>query len=266
MGKWELPKITLEMVSGVDNELKEDTQMESLKEELSKDNGLRKKTLADYLDVNIDKIKEHANNEGINAFDVDEDIWLVLTMEEAENLARRNILDTYNDMGLEAFSPDFQEIILHNYLNGDILRNFMSDYYYLEADNMEDEPDSTFGDELTKEMYAHGLLKDGDFMANEDGSIDFIHLNQGVDFGELLDKFIKELVDENESMEWLTDNFRYNDIANLINEYEGLLDIDKVVEVSLETDGVWPFITFEGEYLDADGIDIGNGLYGFKAN
>lgn len=257
----ESPKYNLD-----DKVLQEDAQMESLKEELNKDDGLRKKTLADYLNVSIDKIKEHANNEGINAFDVGDGIWLVLTKDEAEDIARKNIMDTYDDMGLEAFSPDFQELIMHNFLDDDILRNIMSDYYYLEADNMEDEPDSTFGDELTREMYDHDLLKDGDFRANDDGSIDFTHLKQGVDFGELLDKFIKELVDENEPVEWLEDNFKDGDIADLINQYEGLLDIDKVVEECLRADGVSPFITFEDEYLDSDEVDFGNGLYGFKVN
>lgn len=75
--------------------------------------------LANYLGVEPDYFEEKSYDD--NAFESKEynEGYLVLTEEEARDYAEQDIREIYDDLGLESFTPEFQEWIMINALDSE---------------------------------------------------------------------------------------------------------------------------------------------------
>ena len=75
--------------------------------------------LANYLGVEPDYFEEESYDD--NAFESKEynEEYLVLTEDEARDYAEQDIREIYDDLGLESFTPEFQEWIMINALDSE---------------------------------------------------------------------------------------------------------------------------------------------------
>lgn len=75
--------------------------------------------IANYLEVDPSYFEEEGYDP--NEFESKEynESYVVLTEEEAREYAERDIESVFDDLGMEAFTPDFQEWILNNAVEGD---------------------------------------------------------------------------------------------------------------------------------------------------
>ena len=108
-------------------------QLENLNEDFDKD---RVSALAEFLDINPDDISEVSEND----FDTPDGEYLVLTEEEAWDRAVDEVKMLFDDMGLNAFTPEFQKRITSEFLSEDEIDNFIEgeiEYYSTEEDDQE---------------------------------------------------------------------------------------------------------------------------------
>jgi len=118
--------------------------------------------LAQYLGIDVDEIEESGNNE----FETPEGDYTVLTADEADEWSRDEEEMLFYDMGLDAFSPNFQDWILSNAIDEDSVNDIVdSDLAYF-RDQEEDEDMvsyleslDTFDDKLNyiKDLYGDGF-------------------------------------------------------------------------------------------------------------
>ena len=97
------------------------SQNEDLTEDFTDDE--RKFALAEYLNIDPEEVDE------LDRFDFDtpEGEYLVLTEEEGYDRAMDEVKMTLDDLGLEAFTPNFQREILDNYIKDDVIDSFIDD-------------------------------------------------------------------------------------------------------------------------------------------
>ena len=79
----------------------------------------RLQALANYLGVEPDYFEEESYDD--KAFESKEynEEYLVLTEDEARDYAEQDIREVYDDLGLESFTPEFQEWIMINALDSE---------------------------------------------------------------------------------------------------------------------------------------------------
>ena len=114
--------------------------------------------LANYLDVDPSYFEEEGYDP--NEFESKEynESYLVLTEEEAREYAKRDIESVFDDLGLDAFTPSFQEWILNNAVEGDFFEDAIreSNQFYIE--DIENEYDEVFENRLISELVDNGIL------------------------------------------------------------------------------------------------------------
>ena len=107
---------------------------ESLNEAVN-ENDPKAQALALYLDITTDGIDSNYDD---GVYDVGNEEYFVGTEDEAYERAKDEVKMSFDDMGLDAFTPDFQEFILDNCIDQDEVDNFVEEEirYFTE-----DEPD-----------------------------------------------------------------------------------------------------------------------------
>lgn len=89
----------------------------------------RAQELANYLGIDASEVEEGNYD---NSYIVGDGEYYVLTYDEAEALAKEQVLEMADEMGLEGFSKDFQEDILYNYIDDSAIDEFIdeeADYF-----------------------------------------------------------------------------------------------------------------------------------------
>lgn len=189
----------LKKIYNMDEE-KRGTYMKKINENISID--LKKSKLADYLNVDEEEIRELDDDR----FEVNDSEYLVCDEDEAYELASKDIQNTFDDLGLDAFTKDFKDYILRNYLNIDWIEDVIKDDLYAVLGEDEDIP----SDELD------------DYVSNKfdeiDDPIEWLIENYG-------DEFMTNLISNNPGildMEQVIDDCIYEDgIAHFIAYYDG---------------------------------------------
>ena len=83
--------------------------------------------IANYLDVDPSYFEEEGYDPNIFESKEYNESYVVLTEEEAREYAKRDIESVFDDLGLDAFKPRFQEWILNNAVEGDFFFFFGED-------------------------------------------------------------------------------------------------------------------------------------------
>ena len=153
---------------------------ENLNEEVDP-NDPKAQALALYLDVTTDAIDNGYDN-GI--YEIDNEEYFVGTEEEAHDMAVGEVKMSYDDMGLDAFTPRFQEWIIDNCVDDDFIREFIDqeiNYF------TNDEPDPNMVD------YLNGLTDEAQYMKDTLGKDAFSEaVKDHID----LDKVAEEAISE----------------------------------------------------------------------
>ena len=209
---------------------------------------IKKQALADYLGVNVDSIEEGYDE---NVFEVnDEDglaveEYLVLDDWDADEYTKDDIESTMNDMGLLAFTEDFQDWAIVNAVNQDY---FETDMYW----SIKDDIESMEKDELIEELYQHDLIATREEL--EDKELDEILDEYEYDLQEAMINYYANSID------WFIDNYGEEELK----EHPNAFDLDDIVKECIDWDGRGHFLaSYDGVEIDLGEYD-GEYLYAYR--
>lgn len=126
-------------------------------EEKKIDSETKKDELAKFLEVETDEIEDGYDD---NHFEVNGDEWMVLTEDESYDEYKEWEMSLIDDLGLEAFTENFQKHILENCINEDFFDTVAeeeADFYISEMDD----------EELLEYAHDHKIAKDIDDVDDE---------------------------------------------------------------------------------------------------
>lgn len=221
---------------------------------VEKDNRIEK--LANYLDINEDEITPSNHDDDVFVIDSEDQEWLVCDYDEAYARALDDVKEVYDDLGLEAFTPAFQEWILENAMNLDFLESATYEDISALVDDMDDE-------EVADECIDEGIVEAHEVYDEESDEYS-PELRDDVDFYALRQKLIDkkfetiddykqywiDMLGEHEFFEWI----KNSDFAEV--------DIYAVAEECISLDGIAHFIaTYDGEE-----VELGDDLYAYRLN
>lgn len=180
-------------------------------------------SLADYLGIDPSEVKQGYAS---YAFETPEGDYIVATEGEAEELAEQDVIDLANDMGIQAFSADYQEYILDNFMD----RSFIKEALEEELNWAEDE-----GEEYITSTLQEIL----DMVESEDTNVRSRGYKEGIEY-------LKELFDYDSFKAWASKHIDWNEVAEDVVYSDGAAN-------SLAR-------------YDGREIDLGNGLYAYREN
>ena len=210
----------------------------------------KRDALADYFEVE-DEVR----------YDKDMDIFIlpdgrayfVYTGDEADQKAKEDVINSIDDMGIEAFTPDFQQDIIDNQMvDVDWFDDAMKESYEFYADDIMSE-DGEHGNRLFDEMIEEGVISEED--VTEDGE-----LVDGIDLDEKKEEFVEKLCENwDNGVQWYIDNFGERDFSDVCKKHD-LYDYDEIAETAVRWDGRGHFISM----YDGEELDIGDDLFAYK--
>ena len=223
------------------------------------DDDERINALAEYLNIDPSEISNIYDYE----FETPEGDYLVVTEDEAEELAKEDIRNLYDDLGLESFTSSFRDWIIMNALDNEWFEDAVKESYEYYVEDIEDEASSMgYENRLIEEMHDHQVLSDDDFEEGEDGEPDLSTLKYGVDIDYLKEEFIDLLVENaGNAVDYCGDNYGWDWVAEMASVHN-LIDLEEVVDQCIYEDGIAHFIA----RYDGDEIELGNGLYAYRTN
>lgn len=229
----------------------------------SNEEDIRVKKLAEYLDVSEDAITTSTWDPNVfevmdDEKEISNDEYLVVTEDEAYNYAVEDIKNSIDELGLEAFSSDFQDWIIDNAVDKDFVDDIFAYEIDFIFDGMSDEDiiDECINNELVTEEEV--------YETDEDGDIDVFNYNEDLDIDDLREKLKDYQYGDYadwEKFRYLVDNFDYDYIKELIID-NNALDFEEVADEAISWDGVAHFIA----RYDGDEIDLGDGLFAYRQN
>ena len=205
--------------------------------------------LASYLKVDPSTITDGYTENLFETEDGEE--YFVVTEDEGRELARQDIENVFDDLGLDAFSPNFQDWIINNAVDTSFLEDFVREDYQNYAYDIESESDDTYGTRLAAECVEAGLISEEDF---EDGQYVGDEDLQGL----LTEYLCDQVTDYREWFEW---NFGGDELSRILKD-NLVVDMDAIVDECLTWDGIAHFVAS----YDGDEIELGDDLYAYRVN
>ena len=208
-----------------------------------------------------DALADYFGEEGEVRYDKDMDLFIlfdgrayfVYTGDEADKKAKEEVINTIDDLGIEAFTPDFQQDIIDNQMvDVDWFDDAMKESYEIYADDIMSE-DGEHGNRLFDEMIENGVISEED--VTKDGE-----LVDGIDLDEKKEEFVEKLCERwDDGVEWYIDNFGEGDFSDVCKEHD-LYDYDEIAETAVRWDGRGHFIS----RYDGKELDIGDDLFAYR--
>ena len=195
----------------------------------------------------------------------DDSEYIVADSFVATELAKEQVKDDFEAMGLEAFSKEFADYICENLYDEYHLIDMVIDYIdsYVEESLEEDDLSGKFETSFDYECYNRGILNDEDFEKNDDGVL--VLKDKSQDNIEdikytLKDEIFDEIHDQNESYyDYLCDIFGDNEVHKIMEDSNAFNE-DAIAEKAVDADEVESFLaTYDGKELD-----LGDGLFAYR--
>ena len=216
----------------------ENESLKSLTEDIDEDDRI--KALAEYLGIDTSEISNTYDYE----YETPEGDYLVVTEDEAEALAKEDIRNIYDDLGLESFTPDFRDWIIMNALDNDWFEEAVRESMESYVDNIAYEDGR-----LEEEMLEAGIITEED-------------IENGYDEDSAREEYIDTLVEgAGDPVDYCGDNFGWDWVSKVATE-NNLIDMDEVVDQCIYMDGVAHFIS----RYDGKEIELENDLYAYRTN
>lgn len=207
------------------------TESKHIKESISPDD--KRKALADHLNVNVEDVVQTYDENNFEVQSTGEE-YIVADYDTTYDLAEQDVINTIDDLGIDAFTPYFQEWIMDYAVNEDWFKDALAEsqrYYYEDMDE----------DEFIE------VCKENDISPDDDNAID-----------ELVDIYldgIDDYVDEFKSI------YGDSEFSTAVKEND-LIDLDKVVEEAIRVDGIAHFIA----RYDGEEIELSDDLFAYRTN
>ena len=253
-------KMTKAQIAELDADVAETLTLKtSLKEAKTDNNTDRVTLLAKEVGVDPDDIKVSDYDDEV--YLVEDESWLVVTKDEAHDRAEESIKETIDDVGLDAFTDDFQEYILSHLLKDSALYDIVHESQEETVNELEDEDGGDFDNGLISTLYDEKYISDDDFEKNEDDEPDYskIKLSED-DIENLKEKYIDDLSDNTDPVDYIKDiSGDGKDLWDFLDDNQ-LIDEAGVVEECINEDGVAHFI---GSYDEVE-HDLGDGLFAYR--
>lgn len=196
--------------------------------------------LANWLECNLDELTETYNG---NVFETSSgEEYLVLEESEVSQYVQDDIESLMDDLGLDTFTPHFQDWILEHacYDSGwfeDVFRESEESYAY-DLEN-ESATSDEFNNRLEEEMAEASV-------DNVDDFVEYL-LNQIASDGDFIQAF-KDVFGDGEFREVCVSRIRF--------------DYKKIADECIAADGAGHFLSG----YDGNEIDLGNGYYAYRLN
>lgn len=244
-----------ESIQGENNMDNKISEKRKLSEEVGSD--VRAKALADYLRIDADEVVQSAYDD--KEYETPEGDYLVLTYDEAYERAEEDIQSIIDDMGLNAFTPEFKDFILSNLVDEDAVFDDMRADELAYVNDIENEGSMDYANRMIEEMHAAGILADGDFEKGEDGEPDYFSLKDGVDIDAKKEEFADYLAADKDAYDFID---QLGDYATEYLTKNNYIDWDEVKEKCIQEDGIAHFIAS----YDGDEIELEGDLYAYRTN
>lgn len=212
----------------------------------------KKQLLADYLEVDVEEIEDGYDD---NHFEVNGDEYMVLTEDESYDEFKDWEMSLIDDLGLEAFSENFQEHILENCINDSWFEEVAKEesQYYIEE--MSDE-------ELLDYAHDHDIAEDVEDTDNlSERKIERIREDcEEVYEEEILNQGISEYFENIYGRGWAKE---------MKDTLEKEIDWDKVIEDLYDWDSrdiLWgSMASYDGDVIELDKVN-GEWLFAYRTN
>jgi hypothetical protein len=170
--------------------------------------------------------------------------YYVVDEEEAEQLAKEDIENLFDELGLESFTEYFRGWIIENALDKDWFEECVRESTESYVNDIEYEDGR-----LQDELLAHGVITEED-------------IESGYDVDDAKERYVELLMEDiDDYVEYCGFNFGWKWVSE-VAERENLIDMDVVVEQCIYEDGVAHFIA----RYDGEEHDLGNGLFAYRNN
>lgn len=189
-------------------------------------------------DDRLTALREYLADE---AFETPYGDYLVLTEDEADDLAVQNTKDILEDVGLEGLNIDITP-----YVEEDWFRYALEESNQFYAEDILSESDRTYDNRLVEECYSNGLISDDDFELDEDGKIDYTKCQ--LDSDELIERYTEYLNDKiKDPIEEFIFQYGQDYFDEIVIKNE-LVDLDDLAEEIVSLDGRGKSLaTYDGE-------------------
>lgn len=205
--------------------------------------------LAELLGVDESEITQGYDD---NVFEVsDGREYLVLTEDEADDAFYDSEMSLIDDIGIEGFTPSFQERIFTEFADTDWFEDAYREMYESYSYDIEYESDDVYGNRLVRECYEAGLIDDDDFGVDENGDVNYEDcLLDTDDLATRLTDYLVDTVDD--FVEQYKFEFGEEQLSEVVKRYN-LVDWDAVIEETKELDGRGPMLAgYDGIEIDYD--------------
>lgn len=177
--------------------------------------------------------------------------YLVLTEDEADDAFYDSEMSLIDDIGIEGFTPSFQERIFTEFADTDWFEDAYREMYEGYSYDIVSESDDTYGNRLVQECYDAGLIDDDDFGVDENGDVNYEDcLLDTDDLATRLTDYLVDTVDD--FVEQYKFEFGEEQLSEVVKRYN-LVDWDAVIEETKELDGRGPMLAgYDGVEIDYD--------------
>ena len=177
--------------------------------------------------------------------------YLVLTEDEADDAFYDSEMSLIDDIGIEGFTPSFQERIFTEFADTDWFEDAYREMYESYSYDIEYESDDVYGNRLVQECYDAGLIDDDDFGVDENGDVNYEDcLLDTDDLATRLTDYLVDTVDD--FVEQYKFEFGEEQLSEVVKRYN-LVDWDAVIEEIKELDGRGSMLAgYDGIEIDYD--------------
>lgn len=202
--------------------------------------------LAEYLEEPVENFKEGYRENIVENTETGEE-YFVGTYDESYEEARQYIENVVDDLGLEAFTPDFQTWITENALEEGWFEDTQRESYTYYVEDIENENDETFENRLISELYEEDILTEEDF---DNWGEEHPTVKEDVDIEDKKEEYIDKLCDREDAFEWYKFNFGLD--RDFVKNGPSI-DMEKVVEECIDQDGIAHFVAgYDGKEIELD--------------
>lgn len=197
--------------------------------------------LAKYLGCDADECEAPGGNQFITPDGCE---YYVVTEEEAEQLAREDIENLFDELGLDSFTDYFRSWIINNALDQEWFKEAVEESTIAYVDDIGYEDGR-----LEEELLDRGIITEDD-------------IADGYDVDKAKEEYVEALMsDIDDYVEYCGFNFGWDWVTQVATR-ERLIDMDAVVEQCIMEDGIAHFIS----RYDGEEHDLGNGLFAYRTN